>query len=93
MKYACKPIIQDVKRSLCVSQLNQKNPNGKASSRQARWVVVTMGGLQLDVVHDITKGLGTLLHLRQLRLAQFLADQVRDALLADADRDTEENLI
>ena len=52
----------------------------------------TVSGLTPDVVHDTTKGLGALLHLRQLRFAQFLTDQVRDALLADADWDAEEHL-
>lgn len=39
------------------------------------------------------KGLGALLHLRQLGLAQFLTDEVRDALLADDDRNAEEHLL
>jgi len=50
------------------------------------------GDLQLDVVHDAAKGLGALLDLGQLGLGQFLADQMRDALLADAHRDAEEHL-
>ena len=61
-----------------------------ASGRQLGWS--TDGGLQLDVVHDSTKGLGTLLHLRQFSFAQFLADEVRDALLANAHWNAEENL-
>jgi len=56
----------------------------------AAWLQIK---LDLDVVHDVTQSLGTLLHLGQLGFAQLLTDQVRDALLADADRDAEEHFV
>lgn len=60
-----------------------------------RQACVTVGDVQLDlnVVHDVTQCLGTLLDTGQLGLAQLLTDQVRDAFLADADRNAEEDLV
>jgi len=42
---------------------------------------------------DSEKGLGALLHLRQLSFVQFLADEMRDAILTDAGWDAEENFV
>lgn len=66
-----------------------KKAEWKSEREACTWVVCS----QLYVVHDITQGLGALLHLGQLGLAQFLTDKVRDSLLADADRDAEEDLV
>ena len=63
----------------------------RASGRQLVWS--TVGGLQVDVVDNGSQGLGTLLHLRQFRFAQFLADEMRDALLAQAHWNAEENVL
>jgi len=59
---------------------------GKRVGREGHWLD------QLNVLYDGAKSLGALLHLGQLRLAQFLTDQVRDAILANDDRYAEENL-
>jgi len=44
-------------------------------------------------VDDRAKLLDALSHLLQLRLAEFLADEVRDAILADDRRNADEHLV
>jgi len=49
--------------------------------------------LEVDVVHDGSQRLGTLLHFGKLCFTQLLTDKMCDALLAKADWDAQENLI
>ena len=97
MKFACTERLRDVGSSVLIGhcQLNEESVKKETRAGRSLHEADDAGArlLELDVVHDVTKGLRTLLHLGQLRLAQLLADQMRDALLADAHRDAEENLV